>query len=83
MALGVSDMERPLDRPKGLTRLEGASLVCGTGLVMVLADVADGTAVYADVDDRLFETADERKRTVVTTAAPSQTASICVKSPAM
>lgn len=53
MALGVSDMERPLDRPKGLTRLEGASLICGTGLVMVLADVADGTAVYADVDDRL------------------------------
>lgn len=53
MALGVSRIERPLERPNGLTRLEGAGLVCGVSLFVVLADAADGQGIYADVDDRL------------------------------
>lgn len=53
MALQVSEIERPPNRRDSLTRLEGAGIVCGTGLMVVLADVADGRSIYADVDDRL------------------------------
>ncbi|MFC6445895.1 hypothetical protein [Shinella zoogloeoides] len=53
MASGVSQVACRRDCPTRLTRLESAGLVCGTGLAVVLADLADGRAVYADVDDRL------------------------------
>lgn len=49
----MSDVERPLDRPSSLATLAGAGLVCGVSLMVVLADVADGAGIYADVDDRL------------------------------
>lgn len=53
MASGVSEIGRPLDRPKGLTKAEGAGLVCGTSLLIMLVNVAGGQGIYADIDDKL------------------------------
>ena len=53
MASGVSHVACRQGRPASLTWLESVGLAWGTGLAVVLADLADGRAVYADVDDRL------------------------------
>ncbi len=53
MALDTTEIERPSGRSGSLAGLEAAGLVCGTGFLVVLADLADGQGIYADVDDRL------------------------------